>query len=874
MLAVAARSAAGASVVPSPPPPAPPPPEWGPLCQDGEYVDGASTAACVVLLAAGDTIVFGTCGVEGAACLQDVVPPFDSTVSLKRVSDNTVVSTNDDAGLVLCPDAPLCSHASYTTNTTDYYQISHGCDRWLTQRAVTWAPSPPPTPPQSPPPAPAGWLACPNAQPILANVYEINPINAQFLGNCSVYLFATQIATFSMCPDEGATCDGDPYFALEEYATGDFYDSQNQLMANDDTCGPTFGSIPNPCPRMMVTAPADGWYLLHQGCYGTTGPLDCGGTPIISLGPKPYANRTSVTPALPGALAPPAVVVPQPYVVPDIPTFKQTWPESTCPAVAGYVVYTPLELVTENNLTATQDLLDYAQGEVIILKAKLAQEDSKNARPWELIVGLAVGLFFAGVCTALCCCWLWPIVFVPCFALLLRRRRKEAEDEEAGKAAATAQYTFDSSDDEDMDRQAATPSPMRLQRLKAEAEEARLAHEFNAEAELRSIAVAGGTAADDASQPGARAASDAPVLTPEERAALLKRAKAALAEAEKTLCSKLAAPSSESSFGAYGGADASPGRAPTQRSLAALAPATPAALLQLCSTPPRTEEAINAIVAGGVLYIEDADCAVAALNACGPYFASGALLGRAMASHMVESLDGIVIRLMHGAIGTHLDTPRVCRMACAVACALASRPRGMPRPAPDATLAQLGWAVSAAMRAHLRLRSMQTAGIGALVSLHLHRASAATPYGEETAETAVLDVAAWQAATALAPILRAVRGAAVGGSTRARSTTAPTAADCAAVIGGALISAAAMRWAASAQADAKKEAAALQNAVEALAVAPGFLTAVNSVSVMTSTKQLVAPDAPSVLPSDTAAALKAAVAAIMTAALAQAQQEQ
>lgn len=419
---------------------------------------------------------------------------------------------------------------------------------------------------------------------------------------------------------------------------------------------------------------------------------------------------------------------------------------------------------------------------------------------------------------------------------------------------------MDSDSDDEGRRVSVTPSPTRMLRLKAEAEQARLAHEANAEAELAAVAAAGGAACDDATQPGTRAASDAPVLTPDERTALLQRAKAALADIEKAL----GVPRLEVAV-----ADGSPAK---QRPLASLAPPTPAALMALCASPPDSLEKLHSVLAGGVLYMDSPDCACAALNACGPYFATGTLRGRQMAPHVTEATDGLVIRLIHGALGTHLDLARVCRMACAVACALAARPDVSPRPAPDAALAQAGWAVATAMRAHPRLRAMQAAGVGALVALHLHRAAAATPFGEDASENVTLDVAAWQAAGALAPLLRAVRGAAVGASARARASTSPTAADCASVVGGSLIGAAALRWAASAPSDAKKEGAALQNAVEALAAAPGFLSAVNSVVVMSATKELVAPDAPNVLPADTSAALKAAVAAVMTAALTAAQQ--
>ena len=425
---------------------------------------------------------------------------------------------------------------------------------------------------------------------------------------------------------------------------------------------------------------------------------------------------------------------------------------------------------------------------------------------------------------------------------------------------------LDSDSDDEGRRASVTPSPTRMLRLKAEAEQARQVHQAHAEAELAAVAAAGGAACDDATQPGTRVASDAPVLTPEERAALQQRAKAALADIEKTL-GTLGAAHLE-----VVAADSSPAKTRPLASLASLAPATAAAHMALCAAPPDNLEKLHAIIAGGVLYVDLPDCVCAALNACGPYFATGALRSRQLEPHVIEAADGLVIRLMHGALGTHLDAPRVCRMACAVACALAARPDVTPRPAPDAALAQAGWAVAAAMRAHPRLRAMQAAGVGALVALHLHRAAAATPFGEDASENATLDVAAWQAAGALAPLLRAVRGAAVGASARARASTAPTSADCASVVGGSLIGAAALRWAASAPADAKKEGAALQNAVEALAAAPGFLSAVNSVCVMAATKELVAQDAPNVLPADTAAALKAAVAAVMTAALSAAQQ--
>jgi hypothetical protein len=93
------------------------------------------------------------------------------------------------------------------------------------------------------------------------------------------------------------------------------------------------------------------------------------------------------------------------------------------------------------------------------------------------------------------------------------------------------------------------------------------------------------------------------------------------------------------------------------------------------------------------------------------------------------------------------------------------------------------------------------------------------------------------------------------------------------VVGGCLVGAAALRWAVSASAvEVKKESAAMQAAVEALAASPGFLSSVNSVVVMAATKGLTAPNAPALLPADTAEALKAALAAIVAAAMAQAQQ--
>jgi hypothetical protein len=159
------------------------------------------------------------------------------------------------------------------------------------------------------------------------------------------------------------------------------------------------------------------------------------------------------------------------------------------------------------------------------------------------------------------------------------------------------------------------------------------------------------------------------------------------------------------------------------------------------------------------------------------------------------------------------------------------------------------------------------------VARHLHRAAAATPAGESAADAAADDVEAWQQEGALLRVLRAVRGAAVSSAGRARASNAPTAPDCATVVGGCLVGAAALRWAVSASAaEVKKESNLMQAAVEALAAGLGFFSAVNSVVVLAATKGLTAPNAPALLPADTAAALKAALAAIVAAAMAQAQQ--
>ncbi|MFY0577500.1 hypothetical protein ACN28S_27120 [Cystobacter fuscus] len=184
-----------------------------------------NTADIYFNLSAGQTIVVGTCGVNGASGSGDTYLRFYNPSGVQ-------VAGNDDA-------CGSLSNFTYVVPATGTYRLSAGC---------------------------FGNLACSGTVGYsLAGVfgtYSTSATNSATINTADVYisLAAGQIITLGTCGLSGASGSGDTYLR--------FYNPSGvQVANNDDACG----SLSN----FTYTVPATGTYRLSAGCFSS---LACSGT--------------------------------------------------------------------------------------------------------------------------------------------------------------------------------------------------------------------------------------------------------------------------------------------------------------------------------------------------------------------------------------------------------------------------------------------------------------------------------------------------------------------------------------------------------------------------------------------------------------------
>jgi hypothetical protein len=192
-----------------------------------------NTANFNILLAAGQTITLGTCGVPGSSGTGDTeLRLFDA--------GNAQVAVNDDA----C--APLLSELSFTAPTAGIYQLRAGCfSAGACSGTVAYTVT-------SNDGAGAFSYSAANTASATINTFD-QPLALQ----------AGQTIQFATCGLTGSTGTGDTYLRL--------YGPDSELATlSDDACGGLLSQA-----SFTVPAGSEGAYLIRAGCFsGNT----CSGT--------------------------------------------------------------------------------------------------------------------------------------------------------------------------------------------------------------------------------------------------------------------------------------------------------------------------------------------------------------------------------------------------------------------------------------------------------------------------------------------------------------------------------------------------------------------------------------------------------------------